>query len=95
VGQLTVRDLVGMIFAEQSGRSMVHVPASTTTTQKGFCMSNLVSSAWWIIPAGLVAMYVYERFSWSARTSRRRRRSHYRLASKSKRPTVTFMVSTR
>ena len=58
-------------------------------------MSSFISSAWWIIPVGVVAMFLYERFFWSSRTSRRRRRSHYRVCTKAKRPTVTFMVSTR
>jgi hypothetical protein len=58
-------------------------------------MSNIVSSAWWIIPIGLVFFFAFERFSWSGRTTRRRRRSHYKVATKAKRPTVTFMVSTR
>jgi hypothetical protein len=58
-------------------------------------MSNLISSAWWILPLGLVAFFLYERMSWSSRTSRRRRRSYYKVAAKAKRPTVTFMVNTR
>jgi len=58
-------------------------------------MSDIISSAWWILPIGLVAMFVYERFCWSARTSRRRRRSYYKVATKAKRPSVTFMVNTR
>jgi hypothetical protein len=58
-------------------------------------MSSLFSSAWWILPLGLVAFFLYDRVSWSTRTSRRRRRSYYKVATKAKRPTVTFMVHTR
>lgn len=58
-------------------------------------MSSFISSAWWIIPIGLTAFFLYEKSSWASRTSRRRRRSHYKVATKTKRPTVTFMVSTR
>jgi hypothetical protein len=58
-------------------------------------MANVISSAWWIIPMGLIAMFLYDRMTWSSRTTRRRRRSHYKVATKAKRPTVTFMVSTR
>ncbi len=57
-------------------------------------MNNLFSFAW-MIPVGLIALFFVSRFSWAARTMRRRRRSYYKVAAKAKRPMVTFMVRAR
>lgn len=57
-------------------------------------MTNLFSFAW-MVTVGLVALFFIGRLSWASRTMRRRRRSYYKVAAKTKRPMVTFMVRAR
>ena len=56
---------------------------------------NYLFSYWWMIPLSFIALVFFSQFSWAARTMRRRRRSYYKVAAKSKRPMVTFMVRAR
>lgn len=58
-------------------------------------MNDLFSMAWWVMPVAILAFFFATRLSWTSRTVRRRRRSHYKVAAKAKRPMVTFMVSPR
>jgi len=58
-------------------------------------MNGIFSIAWLMIPVALVFFFFSSRLSWTSKTVRRRRRSHYKIAAKAKRPMVTFMVTTR
>jgi|1186.fasta_scaffold238213_2 hypothetical protein len=58
-------------------------------------MNELMSLAWWMAPVGLAAFLFTNKLSWAARTGRRRRRNHYKVAAKARKPMVTFMVTTR
>ena len=58
-------------------------------------MNEMISTLWWLVPAGLAAYLFAHKFTWSAKTVRRRRRNHYKVAAKARRPMVTFMVNTR
>jgi len=58
-------------------------------------MNAIFSVAWLMVPLAVVAFFFASRLSWSSKTVRRRRRSHYKIAAKARRPMVTFMVTTR
>jgi len=59
-------------------------------------MSDLFSLSWWVIALVAIAGYLFTaKLTWSSRTGRRRRRNHYKIAARARKPMVTFMVSTR